>query len=125
MKKGTREWVQKAESDYRLAVQTATGRGRFHDQICFLCQQSAEKYLKALLMQLSHAIPRTHNLDDLLGLLKPYHRPLRSLRRGLIYLSDFAVEFRYPGENATKRQATAALRWAGKIRNACRRVLGL
>jgi HEPN domain-containing protein len=97
----------------------------FHDQVCFLCQQSAEKYLKALLAESGRAIPRTHNLDDLLGLLPPTHSTLRSLRRGFIYLTDFAVDFRYPGALATKRQAQAALRWAGKIRDSCRSLLGL
>ncbi len=40
-------------------------------------------------------------------------------------LSDFAVDVRYPGDNASKRQAVSALRWAGKVRAACRLLLGL
>ena len=47
-----------------------------------------------------------------------------TLRRGLRFLTDFAVEPRYPGEWQTKRQAIAALRWAGKVRDACRAILG-
>ncbi len=125
MKKTTRAWVRKAESDYRLAVQTAGGTEPFHDEVCFHCQQSAEKYLKALLEELGLAIPRTHNLDDLLGLLLPHHASLGSVRRGLIFLTDFAVGFRYPFDNASRRQAAAALRWAGKARDACRLLLGL
>ena len=125
MKRRTREWVRKAESDYCLADRTALAKVPFHDQVCFLCQQSAEKYLKALLAELGLAIPRTHNLDDLLALADPHHSSLGSLRRGLIFLTDFAVEFRYPGMSATKRQAASALRWAGKVRDACRPLLGL
>jgi HEPN domain-containing protein len=90
-----------------------------------LCQQSAEKYLKALLAERGLAIPRTHNLDDLLALSLPHHASLRSLRRGVIFLTDFAVDIRYPGEHATKRQAASALRWAGKVRDACRVILNL
>jgi HEPN domain-containing protein len=90
-----------------------------------LCQQSAEKYLKALLAELGQSIHRTHNLDDLLAQLLPYHSSLRSLRRGLIFLTRFAVDTRYPGESASKRQATAALRWAGKVRDACRKLVKL
>jgi HEPN domain-containing protein len=78
----------------------------------FSCQQCAEKYLKALLEQLGLTIPRTHNLDDLLNLLSPHHSTLRGIRRGLIFLTDFAVGTRYPGRNASKRQAVAALRWS-------------
>lgn len=125
MKKRTREWVQKAEGDYRVVVLLAAEKEPFHDQVCFHCQQSAEKYLKALLAELNRRIPRTHSLDDLHTLLAADHPSLRSLRRGLIYLTDFAVDVRYPGERATKRQAAAALRWAGKVRDACRKQLGI
>jgi HEPN domain-containing protein len=125
MKKTTRAWVSKAEADYQLVVQISRGRAPFHDQACFHCQQSAEKYLKALLEELGLAVPRVHNLDDLLGLLSPHQPSLRRLRRGLIFLTDFAVETRYPGDNATKRQAASALRWAGKVRAECRTLLGL
>lgn len=125
MKKTTRAWVRKAENDYRLAVQTAGGSAPFHDNVCFHCQQSAEKYLKALLEELGLTIPRVHNLDDLLGLLKPHHASLSGLRRGLIFLTDFAVGFRYPFDNASKRQAVSAVRWAGRVREVCRSLLGL
>jgi hypothetical protein len=55
------------------------------------------------------AVPKTHDLDLLLtGLMTP-HPGLRSVRRGLLFLSAFAVDFRYPGNNASKRQAVAAL----------------
>lgn len=125
MKKATREWVRKAEDDYRAAAKLARGREPFHDQVCFHCHQSAEKYLKALLEELGSAVPKTHNLDDVLSLLLPHHASLRSLRRGLIFLTDFAVGTRYPGENASKRQAASAFRWAGRVRDACRTLLGV
>jgi uncharacterized protein len=35
------------------------------------------------------------------------------------------VDARYPGSNASKRQATSALRWAGRVRDVCRTILGL
>lgn len=77
MKKLTREWVRKAEADYRLALKIARGREPFHDQQCFHCQQAAEKYLKALLEELGQPIQRTHQLIDVLRDLLPYHRSLR------------------------------------------------
>ncbi len=125
MKKLTREWVSKAEADYRLAAKTARGREPFHDQLCFLCQQSSEKYLKALLEESALSVPKTHDLDDLLGLLKAHHPSLSNLRRGLLFLTGFAVDTRYPGKRFTKRQAAAALRWSGRVRDACRSLLGL
>jgi HEPN domain-containing protein len=108
-----------------LARQGRRSRIPVHNGACFHCQQCAEKYLKALLEELGRVVPRTHNLDDVLALLRPHHPTLYSLRRGLIFLTRFAVEFRYPGHNASSRQAAAALRWAEKVRAAARVLLGL
>jgi HEPN domain-containing protein len=96
-----------------------------HDLVCFHGQQCAEKYLKALLEELGIAIAKTHDLDTLLTVLRPYHATLGSLRRGLVFLTDFAVDTRYPGNDATKRQAEAALRWTTKLRTLARALLGI
>jgi HEPN domain-containing protein len=125
MKRPTREWLRKAESDYRLAARIAQGSEPFHDQLCFHCQQAGEKYLKGLLEELGLPVPKIHDLDRLLSLLLPHHPSLRSQRRGLVFLTSFGVAIRYPGENATKRQAVSALRWAGRVRDACRALLGI
>ena len=125
MKRTTREWVRKAESDYQLVVRITRGSEPFHDHACFYCRQSAEMYLTALLEEQGLAVPRVHSLDDLLGLLSPHHPSLQGLRRGLIFLTDFTIEILYPGDSASKRQAAAALRWAGRVRDECRMLLGL
>ena len=125
MQKMTAEWVDKAEKDYRVALMLARRHEPFHDTVCFHCQQSAEKYLKALLQEWGLPVPRTHNLPALRILLLPHHGFLRPWRRGLEFLSRFAVGPRYPLYDAKKRQATSALRWAGKVRHACRDLLGL
>ncbi len=125
MKRTTREWVRKAESDFRLAETIARGAEAFHDEQCFHCQQSSEKYLKALLAELGLTVPRTHTLKDILALLVPRHPALKGYRRGLVFLTRFAVETRYPGDSASKRQAASALRWADRVRAVCRSLLGL
>jgi HEPN domain-containing protein len=125
MKRTTRAWIRKAESDFRLAALIARGSEPFHDEQCFHCQQSAEKHLKALLEELGLAVPKTHNLVAILPLLVPHYGTLRALRRGVDFLTRFAVETRYPGDSATKRQAAAALRWADQVRAECRAILGL
>jgi HEPN domain-containing protein len=108
-----------------MARSLARAAERSNDGICFHCQQAAEKYLKALMQELGLAIPRTHALEDLLHLLMPHHSSLIAFRRGLTFLTTFAVETRYPGKTARKRQAEAALRWADKVRAAARSLLGL
>lgn len=125
MRKLTKEWVAKAEGDFVVANELRRVQPPVYDARCFHCQQAAEKYLKAILVELGAVVPRTHNLDDLLALLLPHYPTLRAFRRGLIFLTDFAVETRYPGENATKRQAEAAVRWATRLRAAVRPLLGL
>jgi hypothetical protein len=71
------------------------------------------------------AVPKIHDLDILLGILRPHHPSLRSVRHGLTFLTNFAVTIRYPGENARKRQALSALRWAERVRSVCRALLGI
>jgi HEPN domain-containing protein len=68
---------------------------------------------------------RTHDLLELLPLLLPHEPELQRLRRGLGFLSKFAVDFRYPGHDATGRQAKSALRWAKRVRKEVRRCLKL
>lgn len=125
MRPATRGWVRKAESDYQHALRPDPKGVRFHDQRCFSCQQSAEKYLKALLEELRRPVPRTHILRDLLALLAPHYPQLRGFSRGVRFLTRLAVGVRYPGLNATQRQTDAALRWAGRVRAACRAIPGL
>ncbi len=125
MKNLTAEWVRKAEEDYDGARRLTATKPPLHDLVCFHCQQAAEKYLKALLQELGLAIPRIHELDVLLDLLLPHDVSLRSLRRAVNILTQYAVDYRYPGMNATARQSRSALRWAEQTRDAVRARLGL
>jgi HEPN domain-containing protein len=125
MKRLTSEWVRKAEADFLAASKLGAGKPPLHDAVCFHCQQAAEKYLKALLKEAGLQAPRTHNLVAMLPLVVPHYPNLRRFRRGLDFLTRFAVETRYPGDTASKRQAVSALRWAGKVRIACRALLDL
>jgi HEPN domain-containing protein len=125
MKRTTREWVKKAEQDYALAVHGSQSKVRVHDGVCFHFQQCAEKYLNGLMEELGLPIPKTHTLVLLLAALGSHHPKLRSFRRGLIFLTPFAVATRYPGESATKRQVVAAQCWATKVRAKAREFLGI
>lgn len=101
MKRSTAEWVDKAEADFQFATRSVRSGTPFNDQRCFLCQQSAEKYLKALLEELGQPVPRTHVLRDLLALLLPHYPTLRSFTRGVKFLTRFAVV----GDCRSKRMA--------------------
>jgi HEPN domain-containing protein len=111
--------------DYVFAVQGSESKALVHDGVCFHCQQCAEKYFKGLMEEIGLNIVKTHDLEIILNALLPHHSELRSRRRGLLFLTDFAVDTRYPGSNASKRQAKAALRWAERVRASARNLLGI
>lgn len=125
MKHHTAQWVLKAEDDIESARTLAALVKPKRDAACFHCQQAAEKYLKALLQETGLAVPRTHELEDLLDLLVPHDATLATLRRGLRSLTPYAVNFRYPGVRATTRRMQAALRYAERVRTELRARLGL
>jgi HEPN domain-containing protein len=126
MKPSTREWIKKAESDYQAALALARRRKiSFHDQACFHCQQSAEKYLKARLEEANIRSPKTHDLDKLLSLLLPVEPLWAALLPALLRLNDYAVEFRYPGHAATAQDVKAARRDAREVRKEVRLSLGV
>jgi HEPN domain-containing protein len=96
-----------------------------HDEVCFHCQQAAEKFFKALLQEWGLPVPKIHELDDLLTMLLPSDATLQVLRRGLRGLSRFAVDYRYPGFHANAQKSRAALRRSESIRIEVRTRLGL
>jgi HEPN domain-containing protein len=108
MKKETAKWLRKAENDLRVARGLLAAKPPAYDILCYLCQQAAEKFLKALLQETGLPIPHTHDLDRLRNLTND--PTLRNLRRGLLFLTTFAVDVRYPEKDATLRQSKAALR---------------
>jgi HEPN domain-containing protein len=95
MKRHTAQWVRKAEGDWNGALALAVLKPPNRDLVCFHCQQTAEKYVKALLQELGAAVPRTHDMGDLVNMLLPHDRSLRSVRRGASSLTKYAVEYRY------------------------------
>ena len=126
MKQVTREWVAKAEQDFLSAVDLAWRRKLpVWDAVCFHCQQAAEKYLKASIHEAGMSVPKTHDLEDLLNLLVPIEPLWGTFRPALQDLSDFAVDFRYPGHRASKAQARQSLADCKAVRREARLGLGL
>lgn len=100
------------------------GRG-YGDAACFHCQQAVEKYLKARLLESGITFPRTHDLSALLALLLPRDPLWQSFDAACQTLTKYAVDVRYPGDDATKRDAQEALKFAATIRREARLALGL
>jgi HEPN domain-containing protein len=126
MKPLTQEWVQKAEGDFTVAGQIMRRRKRrILDAACFHAQQTAEKYLKARLCEEGVAFPRTHDLVVLLKLMLPREPLWAALLPAAQALTDYAVDFRYPGDTAILAEARRALRDCKVIRREVRVSLGL
>ncbi len=70
-------------------------------------------------------VPKTHDLDALLNQLLPVEPLWSAFRPALQNLSDFAVDFRYPGNRATKARARQALKDARVVRREVRLSFGL
>ena len=112
----TREWVGKAEGDLHSCLRESRARKNpNYDSACFHAQQCVEKYLKARLQEVGAAVPKTHNLEELMNRLLPFEPHWAGLRPDLVRLGNYAVVFRYPGLSASKADAQ-------KARTACRRV---
>ncbi len=61
-----RQWVAKADVDYRTAERLVNDSDPIREAIAFHCQQAVEKYVKALLVSLQIEFPKTHDLEELL-----------------------------------------------------------
>ena len=119
------EWVQKAEGDSASAERELRARkAPNYDAACFHAQQCAEKYLKALLTQRDLPFRPIHDLEVLLSLIIPVSPEFELIRDLLLLLNDYAVDFRYPGEIATKEEARAAVKAMRAVRTFIRGKLG-
>ena len=111
------EWLVKADADFVTAKRESRARKMpNYDAACFHAQQCVEKLLKAMMIHEGVVPPRSHDLSYLLGLILPRRPMWEVFRRGFQLLSAYAVEYRYPGETATKDMAREALRCCSKFR---------
>ena len=125
MKVETQEWVSKAEGDWQVANREIQNDSPVWDVVSFLCQQCAEKYLKAFLEEYNIQFRKTHDLvllHDSSGGLLP---ELDAHRVALAHLTVFGIAARYPGTEADEPAATDALNTADTVRTVIRTKLGL
>ena len=121
LRRDVRDWVVKAEEDYEVARTLIRKRKpNLSNAVCFHAQQCAEKYLKAFLTSRRTAFPKTHDLLGLLELAKKADPILELLRPDLAYLEPYAVEFRYPGEFATRQEAKRSVQVVSRVREILR-----
>ncbi len=124
MKRTTREWVRKAENDFK-ADRSFCGVARISYRMRYAsCASSVEKYLKARLTEAGIAFPRTHDLLQLLNLCVSVEPPWAAYDKVVDAMTDYAVDYRYPGHSATVREAKLALKHCRSFRAQVRHSLG-
>lgn len=89
------EWMVKAEEDLEFANSVIEETG-FYAQICFHYHQSAEKYLKAVLIALDLEFQKIHDLPVLLKSCATKEPDLLRLLDDCKFLNRFYIEARYP-----------------------------
>ena len=89
------QWLEYAQMDFRAARHWATADPTEPLLACYHAQQATEKTLKAALVAERIDPPRTHDMNELFGLLpEGWHLP--SSGDDLEQLTDWAAKSRYP-----------------------------
>ena len=88
-------WIVKADNDIRTIEHEFDAKDTVTDTVCYHSQQAVEKYLKLYLVHNNVEPPKSHNI---FMLIKECERidPSFSELENTAYLSDYAVELRYP-----------------------------
>ena len=117
MKEIAKEWIQKAEEDYRVAVRELEAKPPAFSSVCFHAQQCIEKYLKAVLQENNIPFQKIHDLETLSGLLKGILPEIEKFREDLIKLNVYTVEVRYPRFSPLGKDAKEAVSIMKKVRS--------
>lgn len=118
----TREWVSKAEADFKTASLLLKAGDPYLFQTAFHAQQSAEKYIKAFLVWQQIEFPKTHDIAKLIALGAEVVSDLTEILAEANTLTPFGVDYRYPGDypELTAGDAEVALVLATLVRDQIR-----
>jgi len=112
-----RDWLRRAKSNLERARVGKIKDEILYEDLCFDCQQSAEKALKALLISIDKEFPPTHSIARLLEIVSETKIEIPAEIHKAIDLTDYAVKTRYPGESepVTKEEYEEAVTIAETI----------
>ena len=123
-----KEWIKFAERDYAVALHLSE---TFHplptENICYSCQQSVEKSMKAILAYNEDDIPKTHDIELLHELCQKHTDKINldiSITRTL---TRFATKSRYPDSvfEFTSKDTELGLKYAELILDKVKEVLDM
>ncbi|MDR3012952.1 MAG: HEPN domain-containing protein [Chitinispirillales bacterium] len=110
------KWIHRAYRDYEDALTLAKHFRPSIENICYLCQQSAEKILKAYKIAKTGVSIKTHDFDTLIDSCIPYSADFDSLRNICANISPYITAARYPVDiDITDYDMKRAIKDAGEI----------
>lgn len=127
MDKVIKEWLNLAEMDYGVATHLFENYlPKPLEIICYHCQQTAEKAIKAIIISkdVQGGLPKLHDLSFLLRQVKNYVQIEEKYYDYADTLTPYGVAIRYPNELfLEERHAKVALQYANEILNWVKQVL--
>lgn len=109
------QWLKRAHSNLERAKAGQVSEEILFEDLCFDCQQAAEKSIKALLVHLDIEFEKIHSISKLLKQVEGIIVPEEI--KDAAELSVYAVDTRYPGDYdpATESEYKQALMMAEKV----------
>ena len=110
-----KKWLDRAQKDYDFATKIEKHFWpKDLEQICYHCQQSIEKALKAVLAYNEVEIPRIHIIGRLVDECSKYGFSIQIDRKIAKLITDYATLSRYPDNmnEWTEEDARLALKYA-------------
>jgi HEPN domain-containing protein len=91
------KWIRRAQMDASAASTLVETRFRPPiEVVCYLCQQAAEKILKAYTIAKTGSRIKTHELDDILNECAQYSADFNNLRNSCSKVAAYLAIGRYP-----------------------------
>lgn len=113
------EWLNFAKEDLDTAKALLNGDFLFNRSICYHCQQSAEKDLKAYIIYLDLPLNKTHNLIKLVDQISELDKEITHLQQAVEVLTDYILTARYPDDSdlIADEESKLAFKESEKINN--------
>ena len=87
-----------------------------YDVACFMAEQAVQLHLKAVILDLSGEIPRTHSIRKLLSILSSLlEKRLEFDRKSLIFLESMYINARYLNVEYEREDAEEAIKIAEEV----------
>ena len=111
------EWFIYGDRDLGIAEHSLSYHPQPYEIICYLCQQSAEKYLKGYLFYNGVKPPKIHELDKLCDMCVEHNNLFDGIYDQCEILSQYGVQPRYPHEMfVEEHHMKKALEYARQIK---------